>query len=210
MIIENLSVLKIHKLSAEQLKRLVESGDYDKTAMYLTPDEETTDLTLSISGVAADAAATGDALNEKAAKPIVINADNATTTGENSVSGIPIFTIDYSPSDLKKYQDAGAMVKIVRYNRHYEMYSATDESAKFRFIEVTDTQANEYHAVLDTQKKVTITRAAHKSRMETTTGGAAGKIPMIKSVDSRGYPFTWEFVDITSILPIYSGEVEEA
>lgn len=210
MITENLSILKIHKLNQDQYDRELKAGRLDETAIYLTPDEEVTDPTLSISGTPADAAATGEALNEKAAKPIIINADDAPTTGENSVSGIPIFTIDYSPSDLKKYQDAGAMVKIVRYNRHYEMYGATDESAKFRFIEVTDTQANEYHAVLDTQKKVTITRAAHKSRMETTTGGAAGKIPMIKSVDSRGYPFTWEFVDITSILPIYSGEVEEA
>lgn len=148
-------------------------------------------------------------LDGKAAMPLTIYADNAPTTGENSVSGIPIFTIDYSPSDLKKYQDAGARVKIVRFNRHYEMYEATDESAKFRFVEPTDTQVDGYHAVLDTNKAVTITRTTHKSKMESTTGGAVGKIPRIKSLNSKGLPQTWEFVDITEILPVYNGEVEE-
>lgn len=41
MKVEDLQTLTIHQLNQEQFKRLVESGDYDETAIYLTPDEET-------------------------------------------------------------------------------------------------------------------------------------------------------------------------
>ena len=166
------------------------------------PKAVTIDPTLSIEGQAADAKAVGDALADKAKKPLIINADDAPTTGSNSVSGIPIFTIDYSPADLKAYADAGGSVTIVRYNRHYEMYDATEETAKFRFIEATDTQVDWYHAVLDANKNMTITKTTHKSRMETTTGGAVGQIPIIKSLDSKGCPSTWEFGDIPKAVAV--------
>lgn len=41
MITENLSTLKIHKLTQEQYDREFEAGRIDPSAMYLTPDEET-------------------------------------------------------------------------------------------------------------------------------------------------------------------------
>ena len=41
MIIENLSTLKIHKLTQEQYDREREAGNLDANALYLTPDEET-------------------------------------------------------------------------------------------------------------------------------------------------------------------------
>jgi hypothetical protein len=167
------------------------------------------DTTLTKNGSAADAKVVGEELANRAVKPLLINADNAPTTGGTSTSGVPIFTIDYSPSDLKNHADRGGRVIIARFNRHYEMYEATDTTAKFRFIESSDTQVDWYHAVLDTNKAVTITKTSHKSRMETTTGGVVGMIPRIKSVDSRGYPSAWEFVDITGVLPVYNGEVAE-
>ena len=40
MITENLSTLKIHKLSREQYERELAAGRIDETALYLTPDEE--------------------------------------------------------------------------------------------------------------------------------------------------------------------------
>lgn len=39
MITENLSTLKIHKLSNEQYMREREAGRTDESAMYLTPDD---------------------------------------------------------------------------------------------------------------------------------------------------------------------------
>lgn len=39
MITENLSTLKIHKLTQAQYKREVEAGRIDASALYLTPDE---------------------------------------------------------------------------------------------------------------------------------------------------------------------------
>lgn len=40
MITENLSTLKIHKLTKAQYERELATGRIDKNALYLTPDEE--------------------------------------------------------------------------------------------------------------------------------------------------------------------------
>jgi hypothetical protein len=40
MITENLSTLKIHKLTQEQYDRELASGRLDENALYLTPDED--------------------------------------------------------------------------------------------------------------------------------------------------------------------------
>lgn len=40
MITENLSTLKIHKLTKAQYERELEAGRLDPNAIYLTPDEE--------------------------------------------------------------------------------------------------------------------------------------------------------------------------
>ena len=40
MIAENLSTLKIHKLTQEQYDRELTAGNIDETALYLTPEEE--------------------------------------------------------------------------------------------------------------------------------------------------------------------------
>lgn len=39
MITENLSTLKIHRLTQEQYERELEAGNIDENALYLTPDE---------------------------------------------------------------------------------------------------------------------------------------------------------------------------
>lgn len=40
MITENLSTLKIHKLTKEQYDRELKAGNIDETSLYLTPEEE--------------------------------------------------------------------------------------------------------------------------------------------------------------------------
>lgn len=40
MLIENLSTLKIHKLTQAQYERELINGNIDENALYLTPDEE--------------------------------------------------------------------------------------------------------------------------------------------------------------------------
>ena len=44
MITENLSTLKIHKLTKEQYNRELSAGRIDENALYLTPDEDSIDL----------------------------------------------------------------------------------------------------------------------------------------------------------------------
>lgn len=58
MITENLSTLKIHKLTEAQYQRELEAGRIDESALYLTPDEE-----IDLSGYA-----TVEQLNAKASK----------------------------------------------------------------------------------------------------------------------------------------------
>lgn len=177
------------KTTVASLIRLIKA----ELSKYVKTDS--IDSTLTREGSASDAKAVGEALAQKAAKSLIISADSAPTTGGVSVSGIPIFTVGYAPSDLKEHAENGGRVIIARYGRYYEMYEVTDESAKFRFIEVADTQVESYHAVLDTQKAVTITKTTHKSLMENTSGGVVGKIPCIAGLNSKNLPNAWEFID---------------
>ena len=62
MITENLSTLKIHKLTQAQYDRELAAGRIDENALYLTPDEE-----IDLSGFATEEyvnAATEDLKNE--------------------------------------------------------------------------------------------------------------------------------------------------
>lgn len=52
---ENLSTLKIHKLTQEQYDRELAAGRIDENALYLTPDEE---IDLSPYAIASEVAAT--------------------------------------------------------------------------------------------------------------------------------------------------------
>lgn len=49
MITENLSTLKIHKLTKAQYERELDAGNIDENALYLTPDEE-----INLSGYATE------------------------------------------------------------------------------------------------------------------------------------------------------------
>lgn len=74
MITENLSTLKIHKLTQAQYDRELVAGNIDENALYLTPDEGANielDTTLAQSGMAADAKAVGEAIALKADQEFV-------------------------------------------------------------------------------------------------------------------------------------------
>ena len=89
MITENISTLKIHKLTQEQYDRELEAGRIDETALYLTPDDGVAvDNTLSVTGMAADAKTTGDAIGE--AKSIATNALNKANNAQPALGFIPV------------------------------------------------------------------------------------------------------------------------
>lgn len=60
MITENLSTLKIHKISQAQYDRELEAGRIDKNALYLTPDEEMNFPVDSINGKTGTVVLTAD------------------------------------------------------------------------------------------------------------------------------------------------------
>ncbi len=68
MITENLSTLKIHKLTQKQYQRELENNNIDENALYLTPDEE-----IDFSGYATleDLAAKADISDVKAIEDMI-------------------------------------------------------------------------------------------------------------------------------------------
>ena len=54
MITENLSTLKIHKLTKEQYERELNSGNIDENALYLTPDEQVGKSSSALGAVGAE------------------------------------------------------------------------------------------------------------------------------------------------------------
>lgn len=63
---ENISTLKIHKLTKAQYDRELAAGRIDENALYLTPDDGGTsielDTSLQVAGMAADSKVVGDAI----------------------------------------------------------------------------------------------------------------------------------------------------
>lgn len=82
MITENLSTLKIHKLTQDQYDRELAAGNIDANALYLTPDKTTNievDTTLTQSGMAADAKAVGDAISAPKTELTLISSTEGST-----------------------------------------------------------------------------------------------------------------------------------
>lgn len=83
MNIENLSTLKIHKLTQEQYERELAAGRIDENALYLTPDEGiSVDDTLTIAGAAADAKAVGDAIDRS---KVIVQDDEPTDAQDGAL-----------------------------------------------------------------------------------------------------------------------------
>lgn len=84
MITENLSTLKIHKLTQAQYDRELEAGNIDENALYLTPDEEI-DLTQYV---------TVEELNGKVTEMVKLW-ENASTGATFAAQSIKIDTTGY-------------------------------------------------------------------------------------------------------------------
>ena len=127
MITENLSTLKIHKLTQEQYDREREAGRIDETAIYLTPEERIIiDETLSIPGAAADAKAVGDRINNiKVGDDIVVDtvmSNTSTNPVQNKVVNAAIngrlplngatLSSDFSISAANEHDGGRSIVKL--------------------------------------------------------------------------------------------------
>ena len=127
MITENLSTLKIHKLTQEQYDREREAGRIDETAIYLTPEERIIiDETLSIPGAAADAKAVGDRINNikvgddiavdsvmsnTSTNPVQNKVVNAAINGRLPLNGATLSS-DFSISAANEHDGGRSIVKL--------------------------------------------------------------------------------------------------
>ena len=108
---ENISTLKIHKLTKEQYERELASGNIDETALYLTPDEDV-DLsnyaTIEQLETKADASHSHDSKYDTlgSASTALSNAksytDEIAKTKVNAVSGKGLSTNDYTTDEKNK------------------------------------------------------------------------------------------------------------
>ena len=84
MITENLSTLKIHKLTQAQYDRELAAGNIDENALYMTPDES---VDLSEYAKTTEVEAMIDGLDEDYASQTEFNTLNTKTTAlENSMT----------------------------------------------------------------------------------------------------------------------------
>lgn len=105
---ENLSTLKIHKLTQAQYERELEAGRIDASALYLTPDEEIdieVDTTLSQSGKAADAKAVGDAFAQATSDAGMMLLQNE--TGVEYSEAIDVEGAPYTYTETEKSIETG-------------------------------------------------------------------------------------------------------
>ena len=87
MITENISTLKIHKLTQAQYDREVASGNIDVNALYLTPDEEI-DLSNITGTLSIEKGGTGGDTKEKA----ILNLGAMDLTSDQTVSSVKTFS----------------------------------------------------------------------------------------------------------------------
>lgn len=99
MITENLSTLKIHKLTQAQYERELAAGRIDENALYLTPDEEQNITVADVEGLQ-------NILDNKASK------DVATTSTNGLLSSTDKSKLDGVASGAEVNQNAFSNVKI--------------------------------------------------------------------------------------------------
>jgi hypothetical protein len=122
LITENLSTLKIHKLTQAQYERELEAGRIDPSAMYLTPADEETDPTVpawakepakptyTASEVGADASGTASSListhNSDATAHVDIRAELAIMTSEFGLINDKITTLSNNKLNASELPEA--------------------------------------------------------------------------------------------------------
>lgn len=145
MITENLSTLKIHKLTQAQYDRELAAGNIDENALYLTPDEE-----LDLSGYA-----TADQLDSKA--------DIAHTHDDYAPKESPVFTGSISLGRKSNTDIGTGSVAIGCY---------TTASSKYSHAEGYYTIAKSEYAHAEGQSTTAYGACAHAEGCNTTTSGA--------------------------------------
>jgi hypothetical protein len=106
--IENLSTLKIHKLTQAQYERELAAGRIDENALYMTPDEE---VDMSIY-------ATVDQLNDKADKAHTHKIDDVTNLQQS---------LDKMLADAKSYTDEATADFVDAEHNHDDRYYTESE-----------------------------------------------------------------------------------
>jgi hypothetical protein len=117
LITENLSTLKIHKLSQAQYDREFAAGNIDGDAIYLTPDEQVTLLDLGVTATASEL----NKMDGVTATTTELNycdgvTSNIQTQLDNKVTGSGIFNIikkTQSEYDAMSYHDPNTLYVIV-------------------------------------------------------------------------------------------------
>jgi hypothetical protein len=120
LITENLSTLKIYKLTQEQYERKLANGEIDQSALYFT-DDDNEDIDLSIY-------ATVEQLNDKADKE---HTHNDTYYTESEVDE-KINVINASVADAKSYADGVGVTTLDAAKAHTD--NAVSQKAQVQII----------------------------------------------------------------------------
>ena len=169
MITENLSTLKIHKLTQAQYDRELAAGNIDGNALYLTPDEEIASIEKGGTGATtAEAARANLGAVNKAGDSMSGKLD---VTGGVNVVGTSWNYYGFKSSDDKTDSDRGS-VMISNNNRIHINQRKTGASYQERYNMpelASELTADKWYEILTTKKAVSISQGGTGA---TTAAGA--------------------------------------
>lgn len=206
MLTENVSTLKIHKLTQEQYDRELAAGNIDESALYLTPDEEI-DLTPY---------ATKDDLSKKADTGHTHNYAGSSSAGGSATSAVKLDTATAGSATQPAYFSGGKPVACT-----YTLGKSVPSDAKF-----TDTtysaatqSAQGLMSAADKKKLDGIATGANAYSLPTASSSTLGGVKTTSTVTSTsgytacpiisGVPY-YKDTNTTSYLPLSGGTVTGA
>lgn len=189
---ENLSTLKIHKLTQAQYDRELAAGNIDPNAIYLTPDEGI-DLSIYV---------TGEQLNAKA------DVEHTHDIGDiTDIQSIIDSTLEFANS----YTDNAVAGKAnVSHNHNDIYYTETEVDEKLATIEFPiDSVNGRTGTVVLTASDVDAAPSTHQQSAETITGGIfAGEVVANANGQAAGVSLLRNSKLVnTEINPTVEGEI---
>lgn len=124
MIVENVSTLKIHKLTQEQYDRELADGNIDENALYLTPDEDAERIRMLIEHMPTMGSYVGDGYRSQRIIEVGGSTDRIRIYSKKGIAmifGAVCVTID-ATNDVQTSTEAGTLKDAMG-----NLYLATDE-----------------------------------------------------------------------------------
>lgn len=153
------------------------------------------DDTLTVKGAAADAAAVGDALDEKAHKTLyVYPTDEAGNSNGNNGMWFPVKIADHTPKEIYEWYQKGGHVVINYWDHLIDIKTCGKDCSTYESISPDQNGFEVLTAKITSDGSILVWKTVEGSTIDMQSG-EKGKVPRLKSTNIYGYPSTWEYID---------------